>query len=252
MVKTHLNADFLIEPCKTLPQALLMVSDGGKICLDGRDSESHPFSCEQIDGTKEMINKSLTIQGRLSTAHISCKRSDSLTFKQGRNRLLSLTLSNLVFHKHGFLLPSVSCFDVLINNCMFKNWKTAVGLLQEESTVCRKSSLVISDNEFLYNNISVLACLFNGSFTLNISRCAFQGKKGRFNGISEDKKSTAAVYVKLLGSVHAFGFIADSSFRDLSHEDNGFALSFRAYHIFITESLSVINTTFLNNENGSL
>ena len=46
VVKTHLNADFLIEPCKTLPQALLMVSDGGKICLDGRESESHPYSCE--------------------------------------------------------------------------------------------------------------------------------------------------------------------------------------------------------------
>ena len=133
---------------------------------------------------------------------------------------------------------------------MFMNCITAVGILQEKSTVCGKSSLVISDTEFFYNTISVLACLFNGSFTLNISRCVFQGKRGRFNGISGDKKSTAAVYVKLLGSVHAFGFITDCSFHDLSHEDNGFALSFRAYRIFITGSLSVINTTFLNNENS--
>ena len=243
---------FLKEPCKTLPQALLMASDGGKICLDGRDSESHPYTCEQIDGRKElMINKSLTIQGWLLKAHISCKRSNSLTFKQARNRLVRLTLSNLAFHKHGFLLPNVSCFNVLITNCTFMSCKTAVGILQEKkSKVCRKSSLVISDTEFFYNNKSVFACLFNGIFTLNISRCVFQGKKGRFNGISGDKRTTAAVFVQLFGYVHASGFIADSSFRDLSHEDNGFALLFLAYHISIAGSLSVFNTTFLNNENA--
>lgn len=34
-----------VEPCQTLSQALLMVSDGGNICLDGRNSELHPYSC---------------------------------------------------------------------------------------------------------------------------------------------------------------------------------------------------------------
>ena len=120
----------------------------------------------------------------------------------------------------------------------------------------RSSSLVISNSEFSNNSESVFVVLHKGVFTLNISRCTFQGKMGRFNGTSWDKTTMAAVYVKLVNqsresTVQAVGHITDSVFRELGHENNGFALSFRAYNYFSTAgNLTLYNTTFLRNENA--
>ena len=121
----------------------------------------------------------------------------------------------------------------------------------------RSSSPVISDPEYLNNSESVsVVVLYKGVFALNISRCIFQGKMGRFNGTSWDKTTMAAVYVKLINqsresTVQAVGHITDSVFRELGHENNGFALSFRAYNYFSTAgNLTLYNTTFLRNENA--
>ncbi|KAJ7362046.1 hypothetical protein OS493_013134 [Desmophyllum pertusum] len=52
-VKIHLNVVSSVAPCRTLPQALLLVHDGGKICLDGRESvgmrqeESSAHACQK-------------------------------------------------------------------------------------------------------------------------------------------------------------------------------------------------------------
>ena len=64
-------------PCRTLPQALFLVNDSGKICLNGKDSESNPYECLKIrDGPKgtefKTMEKSVSIQGVSSPAHISC------------------------------------------------------------------------------------------------------------------------------------------------------------------------------------
>ena len=63
-------------PCRTLPHALLLVNDGGKICLNGKDSESNPYECLKTDspnGTEfKTIEKSVSIQSASSPAHISC------------------------------------------------------------------------------------------------------------------------------------------------------------------------------------
>ena len=121
----------------------------------------------------------------------------------------------------------------------------------------RSSSPVISDPEYLNNSESVsVVVLYKGVFALNISRCIFQGKMGRFNGTSWDKTTMAAVYVKLINqsresTVQAVGYITDSVFRELGHENNGFALSFRAYNCLSTAgNLILCNTTFLRNENA--
>ena len=121
----------------------------------------------------------------------------------------------------------------------------------------RSSSPVISDPEYLNNSESVSVVVpYKGVFALNISRCIFQGKMGRFNGTSWDKTTMAAVYVKLINqsresTVQAVGHITDSVFRELGHENNGFALSFRAYNCLSTAgNLILYNTTFLRNENA--
>ena len=200
------------------------------------------------------INKSMIIQGWFSNAHISCKLY-GLGFKSARNRTLNLTLSHLVFHNNGVILRNVSCSNTVVSSCRFVNCRKAVVIEQEPSNFCRKSSLVITDTEFLYNGISVFAHLFNNSLTVNISRCIFQGKVGRFKIIDDDRNMTGAVYIKsktLKNRVYVFGYITDSIFRELGHDNNDFALSVRVYDYYSTGYLRLLNTTFLNNENAVL
>ena len=233
-----------------------MVYDGGKICLDGRNSESHPYSCLPMNSSKEvktdLINKSMIIQSWFSKAHISCKLY-GLRFINSRNRTLNLTLSHLVFHNNGVILRNVSCSSIVVSNCRFVNCRKAVVIEQEPSKVCRRSSLVITDTEFLYNGISVFAHLLNNSLTVNISRCLFQGKVGRFKVTDDDRNMTGAVYIiskTVKNRVHVFGFIRDSIFRELGHDNNDFALSVKVYDHYSTGYLRLFNTTFLNNENA--
>lgn len=199
------------------------------------------------------IEKSVAIQGWLSKAHIFCKRLYGLAFRRAGNRILELTLSNLVFHDNGVILSGVNCFNVIITNCSFVNNQIAVVITQGESRVCNTSSLVITGTDFLYNNVSVFVYLFNEFFILKISRCVFQGKAGRFKVISDDRSTKGAVYIKsrnFKNRVHVLGSITDSIFRELAHEYNGFALSFRVHDIYSTGNLSILNTTFLHNENA--
>ena len=243
------------EPCQTLPQALWLVRDGGKICLDGRNSERHPYSC--FFRKNVLLDKSVAIYGLFTKAHITCDpHYGNLNFTYLENRLFKLTLSNLVFHSYGVDLLNVTRFNVSISSCKFIKSFIAVGVLQKKSRIFTKSSIVVTDSEFLYNNMSVYAILFNGWFTLRISRCVFQGTKGRFDGVSGDKVTKAAVYIKYIGypanKVYTDGVITDCLFQDLGHEDNRFALSFRSYGIYDSGNLSVFNSTFLRNENSML
>ena len=241
------------EPCQTLPQALRLVRDGGKICLDGRNSESHPYNCFFRENV--LLDKSVAIYGLFSKAHITCDpHYGNLHFTYPENRLFKLTLSNLVFHSYGVDLHNVTRFNVSISSCKFIKSSIAVRVLQKKSRIFTKSSIVVTDSEFLYNNMSVYAILFNGRFTLRISRCVFQGTKGRFDGVSGDKVTKAAVYIKYIGypanKVYTDGVITDCLFQDLGHEDNRFALSFRSNGIYDSGNLSVFNSTFLRNENS--
>jgi len=196
--------------------------------------------------TKISLNKSVEIQGWLSKAHLYCLPA----FRRAGNRILNLTLLNLVFHNYGAILNNVSCFNVTISNGSFLNCKTAVGMGQRPSAVCQQSSLVINSTEFLYNNYSVAAHLYNEIFFLKISRCIFEGTVGRFNVTSEDRKMRGNVYIFSEKRVHVHGIRADSIFRELRHEYNGFALSIRTHGLFTIGNLSILNTTFLRNENA--
>ena len=248
------------EPCQTLPQALWLVRDGGKICLDGRNSERHPYSCFFRDIVLEELGKSVAIIGLFTKAHITCDpRYGNLIFRYPENRLFKLILSNLVFHNYGVDLKFVSCFNVWISSCKFINSSSSnasVFIVQKEWRIFPKSSIVVTDSEFLHNNMSIFAILYKGLFTLRISRCVFQGTKGRFNGVSGEKNLLAAVCIRYAGypanMVKTVGVITDCRFQDLGHEDNSFALLFRSYGIYDSGNLSVFNSTFLCNENAML
>ena len=153
-----------------------------------------------------VMDKSIEVRDWFCKAHLYCQ----LAFRRAGNRILRLTLLNLVFHNYGAILNNVSCFNVTISNCSFINCKTAFDMRQRPSAVCQQSSLVINNTEFLYNNYSVVAHLYNEFFLLKISRCVFEGKVGRFNVTSEDRKMRGNVYIFSEKRVHVHGIIADS------------------------------------------
>ena len=190
------------------------------------------------------MEKSIEIRDWFCKAHLYCL----LAFRRAGNRILRLILLNLVFHNYGAILNNVTCLNVTISNCSFINCKMAVGVGQLPSTVCRKSSLVITDTEFLYSrNYSVYVYLFNELFLITISRCVFKGKVGRFKATSEDRLSEGDVYIKsetFRNRIHVHGIISDSTFRDLAHGYNGFALSFNIKDIYSTGKV-VKNSFFL-------
>ena len=250
-------------PYRSLPQALRQVRDGGKICLDGRKSELHPYGCLRMDNgpfavERIIIHKSVTIKGQFSEAHISCQNPADLIFgTHATGGILQVTLFNLVFNATRVILYNVCSFNVEITKCKFVNCPYGVGRRQEESLApsCQKSTLAVSDSEFWYNTNSIEVYLFDEFFNLTISRCLFQGKKGQFNVTSEDRKTTGAVYVRStvlreLPRMYLHVSLTDSIFRELGHEDNGFAFSVRIRHYVSDGNLTLSNTSFLKNENA--
>ncbi|RMX61169.1 hypothetical protein pdam_00005651, partial [Pocillopora damicornis] len=149
-------------PCRTLPQALLLVNSGGKICLNGTNSESNPYECLKTvgpNGTKlRAVGKSVSIQGVSSPAHISCGLVFASRSKYGS---VEVSLSNLVFNnsRYGLVLFNVPSYDVVISNCKFINCTRAIFMLWEGSQVSsfidQKSSLEVSDSEFRNNTFSI-------------------------------------------------------------------------------------------------
>ena len=329
-------------PCRTLPQALLLVNNGGKICLNGTSSESNPYECLKTVGPDGTIKKSVSIQGVSSPAHISCglvfasrlkygsfkvsfsnlvfnnsryglffvnvpsyhvvisdckfincyraifmlwnesqvssfinqKSSLKVTDSEFRNNTYSIefgpkfkngpikvSLSNLLFDNgtYGLVLLNVSSFDIVIAKCKFFNFAVVVvGLHWNEikSVIREKSSLVATDSKFRYNIKSILVMLPNDFFEMTVSRCLFQGAKGRFHVTNDDRSIKGAVFVRSQASsvttypIHVLVSITDSIFQDLGHKDNSFAVSIRVDNLFGDGNISLSNTSFLNNENS--
>ena len=218
--------------------------------------QSDPYGCalRNVTSLADVLDKSVTIQGWMLKAHISCPYKYGLVFRSTTEYgIFRLKLYNLVFHNNGVRLLKVGCSHILISNCRFINCDTAFEIWKNKSLYYRKSSLVISDTQFLYNNISVFVQLINEHFFINISRCLFKGKVGRFKVTSEDRKVFGSVYVRSTSPwnrVRVHGSISNSTFRELGHKHNGFAVSFRIFELFSIGMLSLLNVTFLNNENS--
>ena len=176
-------------PCRTLPHALLLVNDGGKICLNGKDSESNPYGCLKIrdgpNGTEvKTMKKSVSIQGVSSPAHISCVLVFASRSKYGS---VTVSLSNLIFNNSGYGLVffNVPTYDVVISKCKFINCSKAIHMLwvgsQGSSFTSKKSSLEVTDSEFRNNTYSIeFGPKFkNGFIKVSLSNLLFtNGKYG--------------------------------------------------------------------------
>ncbi|CAH3106093.1 unnamed protein product, partial [Pocillopora meandrina] len=274
---SHLSGEDLPQcgsfavPCQTLPQALLLVNDGGKICLNGTNSESNPYECLKTvgpNGTKlRAVGKRVSIQGVSSPAHISCGLVFASRLKYGS---VKVSFSNLVFNnsRYGLVFLNVPSNHVVIFKCKFINcyraifmlWegRQAVGLFWNEINyvIREKSSLVATDSKFRYNAKSILVMLPNDFFEMTVSRCLFQNAKGRFHVTNDDRSIKGAVFVRSQAStvttypIRVLVSITDSIFQDLGHKDNSFAVSIRVDNLFGDGNVSLFNTSFLNNENS--
>ncbi|XP_078347157.1 uncharacterized protein LOC144632393 isoform X3 [Oculina patagonica] len=248
-----------VMPCRTLPQALRLVHNGGKICLDGRNSESHPYGCLTMDSGpyakgRIVIHKSVTVQGQFSEAHIFC---DLIFATNAASAIFNVTLSNLVFNNSKVSLRDVCAFNIVITKCRFINCPYRAVDIQEDLSAldCQKSTLAVTDSEFWYHAKSIYVYLFNEFFNFTISRCLFQGRKGRYNVTSERRTSAGAVYINStdtngLRRMRVVGSVTDSVFRELGHEDNSFAFSVRIWQFSSDGNLTLLNTSFFNNENS--
>lgn len=102
--------------------------------------------------TVTIIQKSVTIQGQFSEAHISCENSSGLVFgTHPTGGPLNVTFKNLVIHNSRVILFKVCAFNAVITKCRFMNSSHhAVKLLQEKSSAlsCLKSTLAVTDSEF--------------------------------------------------------------------------------------------------------
>ncbi|RMX61167.1 hypothetical protein pdam_00005653 [Pocillopora damicornis] len=149
-------------PCRTLPQALLLVNDGGKICLNGINSESNPYECLKTvgpNGTKlRAVGKRVSIQGVSSPAHISCGLVFASRLKYGS---VKVSFSNLVFNnsRYGLVFFNVPSYHVVISDCKFINCYKAISMLwyrsQVSSFINQKSSLEVTDSEFRNNTYGI-------------------------------------------------------------------------------------------------
>ena len=149
-------------PCRTLPQALLLVNDGDKICLNGTNSESNPYECLKTVGPKgtklRAVGKRVSIQGVSSPAHISCGLVFASRLKYGS---VKVSFSNLVFNnsRYGLVFLNVPSYDVVIYKCKFINCYKAIFMLWEgrqgSSFISQKSSLEVTDSKFHNNAFSI-------------------------------------------------------------------------------------------------
>ena len=169
-------------PCRTLPQALLLVNDGGKICLNGINSESNPYECLKTvgpNGTKlRAVGKRVSIQGVSSPAHISCGLVFASRLKYGS---VKVSFSNLVFNnsRYGLVFFNVPSYHVVISDCKFINCYKAISMLwyrsQVSSFINQKSSLEVTDSEFRNNTYGIeFGPKFkNGSHKVSLSNLLF-------------------------------------------------------------------------------
>ena len=178
-----------------------------------------------------------------------------------KNGSIKVSLSNLLFVNgtYGVVLVSVSSFDIVIAKCKFFNLsEAAVGLFwnQINHVIREKSSLAATDSKFRYNAKSILVKLPNDFFEMTVSRCLFQGTKGRFHVTNDNRSIKGAVFVRSQASsvttypINILVSITNSIFQDLGHQDNSFAVSVRVDNLFGGGNISLFNTSFLNNENS--
>ena len=131
------------------------------------------------NGTEfKTIEKSVSIQGVSSPAHISC----GLVFaSRSKYDSVKVSLSKLVFNnsRYGLVFFYMPSYDVVISDCKFMNCHKAIFLWrngsQVSSFISQKSSLEVTDSEFHNNTYSIeFGPKFkNGSIKVSLSNLLF-------------------------------------------------------------------------------
>ena len=122
------------DPCKSIALALYLVHGGGRVHLNGTETERNPFGCENVTHDQNpgiLVNKSVTIQSYQATPYVSCAEGfhfQTINPKES-NRRVSISLSGIVFE--GTPLVFLDCSCVQLVNCTHQEAKTAVSVRAE-------------------------------------------------------------------------------------------------------------------------
>ena len=167
------------QPCKSIAQAVYRVEWSGHIYLDGTGTETRPYNCnssmERYQHPGIRIQKSLTIKGVKSTAHVFCFGGFQF---QSINLKISIVLSSVMFRQTPLIFQDCKLVQVL--NCTIRDTPTALKVQIDNNT---SAQVDIKGSLFIANNASCVDIIasnnYNRSLKVRVSNTTFYGN-GRF------------------------------------------------------------------------
>ena len=197
----------VIQPCRSIAEAIRQVAWGGHIYLDGTGTVRKPYRCsldmvhKQHPGT--VVQKSLRIEGWRALPHISCFKGFHF-IKTAMSRGLVIALSSIAFRQTPLMFQD--CETITITNCSFED--TAVALYAQIRNNVRMQ-LNIQRSSFVKNNIlCVKIVLINNaqdqdhSVTVNISETKFLENGMQKHRIARGVVTIQSLNMQPAASVH--------------------------------------------------
>lgn len=161
--------------------AVLRVTWGGRILLNGTGTEKYPFDCGDSDIAFN-INKSVTIEGAYFKPRVSCHRG--INFQRQSS---VIELSGIIFDRTA--LTFNDSLNAKISDCLFLNASTALTIQVQDS---KAFELNIQYSKFLYNEVfciklSLLSTGTNGTslVSMNVFETHFMGNGLRKRSVGD-------------------------------------------------------------------
>ena len=130
-----------------MKSAVLRVTWGGRILLNGTGTEKHPYDCGDSNTTL-YINKRVTIEGGHFKPRVSCHHGINFQVPPSKEQSLGILLSGIIFSRTA--LTFNDSLNAKIIDCLFENALTALTIQIQDSAAFE---LDIRYSKFLHNKV---------------------------------------------------------------------------------------------------
>ena len=130
-----------------MKSAVLRVTWGGRILLNGTGTEKHPYDCGDSNTTL-YINKRVTIEGVYFKPRVSCHHGINFQVHPSKGQSLGILLSGIIFSRTA--LTFNDSLNAKIIDCLFENALTALTIQIQDSAAFE---LDIRYSKFLHNEV---------------------------------------------------------------------------------------------------
>ena len=142
----------LLEPCRSIVQAVSKVDPGGIILLNGSGTEQHAYDCSFSSVARDhhpgiYISKNLSMKSSFSVPRISCIDGFHFQKSDWKEQPLQFEISGIIFEKT--TLTFEDCSNVKIFNCSFHESLVALTIHIRKVT---RFSLDIRGSSLFWNN----------------------------------------------------------------------------------------------------